>query len=235
MTAFLQLARARIVEPLPEPGRENEGHVGVVQAVERAGGDEALEHAGRARTGEPCHPKKRGSWRTTDLSPALNFAPHQAHVHVGMVQEHAVQELVQRRVVRGAEAGGCGDTGKGARQEEGGCPAHRNGQDSLPRKQNVKKSLPLKEPRDAEEQPRDPKQEQEGEKGAKEAARPGLEGGELGIVIAVREHAVQDRHAADREPVQQGGVAAQQQKRRVTRRREQGKRRRHALISSRIS
>ena len=156
-------------------------------------------------------------------------------MHVGVVQEHAVQELVQRRVARGAEARSGRDAGKGAGHEEGDRPTDGNGQDSLPRKQDVEESLVLKEPRNADEQSCHPKQEQEREEGAEEAAGRGFEGGELGVVVAVREHAVQYRHAADREPVQQGGVAAQQQKRRVTRRGEQGKRRRHALISSGIS
>ena len=62
VTAFLQLARAGIVEPLPKPGREHQRHVGVVQAVVGARGDQSLEYARRARPGEPSHPQKRRLW-----------------------------------------------------------------------------------------------------------------------------------------------------------------------------
>ena len=125
------------------------------------------------------------SGRATVLAPTLNFAPHEAHVHVGVVQEHAVQELVQRRVARGAEAGGCCDTWKSAWQEEGSRTAHRHGQDALPRKQDNEESLVLKEPWNANEQPRHPQQKQEGEEGAQKAAGCSFEGGGLGVVIAV--------------------------------------------------
>ena len=95
VTAFLQLARPGIVKPLPKPRREHQRHVGVVQAVVRACGDQSLEHARCARPGQPSHPQKRRSRRTTTFAPALNLTPHETHVHVRVVQEHAVQELVQ--------------------------------------------------------------------------------------------------------------------------------------------
>ena len=58
VAAFFQLSGAGVVETPPHPGRKNEGHVGVVQAVKCPGGHEPFQHARRAGTRQAGHPKK---------------------------------------------------------------------------------------------------------------------------------------------------------------------------------
>ena len=231
VTAFLQLARAGIVEPLPKPGREHQRHVGVVQAVVGARGDQSLEYARRARPGEPSHPQKRRLWGAPALAPPCHFTPHEAHVHVGVVQKHAVQELVQRRVAGRTQAGSRGHAGQGPGQEKGECAACGDGHKAFPRQQEVEKPFSLKQPGHADEQGTDPQQQEEGKEGAEQAACGGLEGGELDVVVAVREHAVEDRDTLDGKAMKEGRISAQQQQGGVARDRQQDPRSGHVLTS----
>ena len=57
----------------------------------------------------------------------------------------------------------------------------------------------------------DPQQQEEGKEGAEQAACGGLEGGELGVIVAVREHAVEDRDTLDGKAMKEGRISAQQQ------------------------
>ena len=152
-------------------------------------------------------------------------------MHVGVVQEHAVQELVQRRVTGRTQSGSRGHAREGSGQEKGQGSACGDGHNALPRQQHIQNAFPLKQPGHADEQGTDPQQQQEGKKGAKQAACGGLEGGELGVVVAVREHAVEDRDTLDGEAMKKGRIPAQQQHGGVARDRQQDPRPGHGLTS----
>ena len=211
VAAFFQFSGAGVVETLPHPGRKNKGHVGVVQAVKCPGGHEPFQNARRAGTRQAGHPKKCGLRAAAALAPALDLAPHEAHVHVGMVQEHAVQELVQCRVAGRTEARGRSHSRKGSGQEKSGCAPQGHGHDSLPREQHVQLPSVHKQPLHTDQQCTHPQQEKKGEEGAKKLASGGLEGLEFGVVVTVGEHAVEDGHAVDGQAVQERCVPAQQQ------------------------
>ena len=122
VAAFFQFSSAGVVETLPHPGRQNEGHVGVVQAVKCPCGHEPFQHTGRAGTRQAGHPEKCGLWAAAALAPVPDLTPHEAHVHVGMVQEHTVQELVQCRVAGRTEARGRSHSRKGSARKKRRCP-----------------------------------------------------------------------------------------------------------------
>ena len=148
-----------------------------------------------------------------------------------MVQEHAVQELVQRRVTGRTQAGSRGHAREGPGQEKGEGSACGDGHNALPRQQQVEEPFALKQPRHADEQGTDPQQQEEGKEGAKQAACGGLEGGELGVIVAVREHAVEDRDTLDGEAMKEGRIPAQQQQGGVARDCQQDPRPGHGLTS----
>ena len=136
MAPFPLLARFWPVKTPPEAGGQHHGHVPVVEALETAGRHQPLQHAGGSRPGQACDPQKAGLRGASASLPRLDFSLHQELVDGWVVQQHAVQELVQRAVLGPSSTFG---NGRLARQrfwkKQGRSASQRNRQDALPREQ----------------------------------------------------------------------------------------------------
>ena len=100
VAAFFFGAGGGVVHAAPGSGGQDQRHVGVVQTVKRPAGHEPFQHARGAGPRQPGDQQKLPIGGSAPGFPRSDLAAHQRGVGMGVVQDHLVQQLGQRRMVR---------------------------------------------------------------------------------------------------------------------------------------